>query len=344
MSVDFFEMYWADLSRVGGSTTRILGELYQVLLHVGSIGKHAASASVGSHASPMGRVFQWTTAAASLVLAGPIAIFNLYLLVSAALVLASLVPNRTHLGLAVGIIAIGGLVAVVSELLRSAADRPYRIGLAVLSVIAAAGATGYALYLGRFPVAPRLFAAEVLMLAVAGVGFLLNAYRKRRPNSEWASIPGGILVLWVGVTAIANATASGDPRFPVLVVPGLRIAEALFIVLHVSWVSFIVLFWASLATGSGFWRSTDQSRREAAKRAVWTSRIALVIPAAAFLLITIALWSALNLSFEGRFPDAYAVSGSPRHWGCCRTSPRDRPSSRECWSRASGRHSCPRRC
>jgi len=154
-----------------------------------------------------------------------------------------------------------------------------------------------------------MFAAEVLMLAVAGVGLLLNAYRRRRPNSEWVSIPGGFLVLWVGVAAIANVTGAGDPRWPVLAVPGLRIAEALFIVLHWSWVLFLVVFWLSLATGATFWRGVaDPAKREAAKRAVWTARITLVIPAAAFLLITIALWSGLNLSFEGRFNEPYQVS------------------------------------
>ena len=309
VSVDLFEVYWADLSRVGSTATRILGELYQVLLHLGSIGKHAASASVGADARFMGRAFRWSTAAASLFLAGPIAIFNAYFLVSAALVLASLVAVSLHLGLAIGIAAAYGLVAVLVALLRSAPGRPDLIGVAALGVTAAAAATGYALCQEPFPVAPRMFAAEVLMLASAGVGLLLNAYRKRRPKSEWVSIPGAILVLWVGVAAIANATASGDPRFPVLAVPGLRIAEALYFVLHYSWVIFIVLFWMSLGTGARFWRGiADPVRREAAKRAVWTARITLVIPAAGFLLITIALWSGLNLSFKGQFPEPYRVS------------------------------------
>src|SRR5205814_1030303 len=114
-----------------------------------------------------GRAFRWTTAAASLILAGPIAIFNAYFLVSAALVLASLVPVKMHLGLAMGIAAVFALAAVVSELLRSAPERPYRIGIATLGVTAAAGATAYAVARGRFPIAPRMFAAEVLMLAVA---------------------------------------------------------------------------------------------------------------------------------------------------------------------------------
>ena len=308
-NVDVFEMYWADLSRVGGTATRILGELYQVLLHVGSIGKHAASASVGTHAGLAGRAFRWTTAAASLVLASPIAIFNAFFLVSAVLVLASIIPTSAHLGLSVGIAAAFALVVVVSELLRSSAHRPYRIGLAILGVIAAAGAAGYAMFLGRFPIATRMLGAEVLILAAGGVGLMLNAYRRRRPKSEWVSIPGGLLVLWVGVVAIANASSSGDPRFPALVVPGMRIAEALFIVLHFAWILFLVLFWASLAAGAGFWRGiADPARREAAKRAVWTARITLVIPAAAFLLITIALWSGLSLSFEGRFTEPYRVS------------------------------------
>ena len=316
VSVDFFEMYWADLSRVGGTTTRILGELYQVLLHVGSIGKHAASASVGAHPGVAGKAFRWTTTAASLMLAIPIAIFNAYFLVSAALVLASLIPISAHLGLAMGIAATFALVAAVSELLRSSPHRPYRIGIAALGVTAAAGAAAYAMSRGQFPIAPRMLGAEVLMLAVGGVGLLLNAYRRRRPKSEWASIPGGLLVLWVGVSAIANASSSGDPRFPVLVVPGMRIAEALFIVLHFSWVLFLVLFWGSLAAGAGFWRGiADPARREAAKRAVWTARITLVIPAAAFLLITIALWSGLTLSFEGKFTEPYRVSPMTEWFG-----------------------------
>jgi hypothetical protein len=313
VDVDLYEMYWADLSRVGSSAWRILGELYQVLLHVGSLGKHAASASVGLHPGKAARTFRWTTAGASWALAGPIAILNVYFVVAAALVLTSLVPQGAHAAIAIGIVAVAVLGGAAVALLRSSRTLvPYRIGGLVVAVLVAAGAALSGLPAGWVSGgAPGLLGLEVLLLALGAVGLVLRAYNRHRPGSYWVSLPGGLIVLLAGVAAIVVAGGSeADPsRFTQFVVPGFRIAEALYVVLFASWAVFLALFAVSLVAGGLYRRGiSDARRQEAAARAVWTARITLVIPAAMFLLLTIALWSGLNLSLEGQFDGPYRVT------------------------------------
>jgi hypothetical protein len=65
--VHIFEMYWADLSRLGTAWIAILGELYQLLLHAGSVARitaelQAKSAQARKVRNPLLfllRVFQW---------------------------------------------------------------------------------------------------------------------------------------------------------------------------------------------------------------------------------------------------------------------------------------------
>lgn len=316
VKVDLFEMYWADLSRVGVSAFRILGELYQVLLHVGSLGKHAAVASVEDYETFAAQGFKATTAAASWWLAGPIAIFNAWFLVAAALVLSSLIPAGAHLGVALAVLVIAAFAAISVVLLQSAGTTlAYKLGVAVLVIL------GGAALLARASVgdAPSLnptgmLAAVMLIVGLVGVALVLRAYNRRRPGSRWIAIPGGVLVAVVGLLAFsAERQAGARDEFSLLVIPGFRITEALYIVLRYSWVVFLVVFLASLVMGGLYRRGiTDAVERAAASRAIWTARIALVIPAAAFLIVTIALWSGLDVSLQGQFSRPYQVSSWTR--------------------------------
>ncbi|MGA2259569.1 MAG: hypothetical protein ABSG53_33250 [Thermoguttaceae bacterium] len=88
--VHFYEMYWADLSRLRGGLMRILGELYQLFFHLSSLGRNTAALippehrDNGSYGSWM-MFFRVITLTAR-ILTLPIPILNLFIL------LAVLVP------------------------------------------------------------------------------------------------------------------------------------------------------------------------------------------------------------------------------------------------------------
>lgn len=301
IGVDVYEMYWADLSRLGTTTLRMLGELYQLVLHAGSLAKHAASASTAGNRSLPARLFRDATALASWTLAGPIAVLNAYFLVSAALVLSSLVPASWHLFLSIAVVTVATIVAIGAALLRSAQVRlAYRLGAALVPA-AVASALIYLAYSGRLEVnfePVRLFGAEVLLGSLAGTSLLLSAYRRRRPHIEWIAIPGGILVLIVAAVALGGVPETA------LAHTGFRVTEALYLVLRYWWVAFLLLLWVSMASGAVYWRRADAARHAPARRAVRTARIMLVLPALAFLLVTVALWSAINVSLDEPFKQA----------------------------------------
>jgi hypothetical protein len=294
IDVDLFEMYWADLSRAGSSAWRILGELYQVLLHVGSLAKHAASASAAGDDRLSSRAYRATTALASFVLAGPIAILNLLFLVAAALVLASMLPAEWYPPMSIGVLAIGAMAVMAVALLRTAGrGLALRIGLGVLAI----GAISLVAYFREFN-ATRLLALEVLGLSLAGCWRLLWAYRRRRPGSLWVSAAGLVLVGGRGAAAVNRGCSQPEEWFQCIAAPGFRITEDLFLVLHLCWIGFLLAFILSIASGAMHWRGLSGERRERARRAAWTARVGLAIPAVSFLLLTVALWSGLFLSLD----------------------------------------------
>ena len=117
-SVHIYEMYWADLSRLGNSFRRIFGEFYQLLFHVSSLGRHTvdearddAKVAMDEARRARGKPLGWQAAnvpafhgkwkwlaraqrAAGHVLTLPVPILNLYLLAVAATLAVSWVPAR----------------------------------------------------------------------------------------------------------------------------------------------------------------------------------------------------------------------------------------------------------
>jgi hypothetical protein len=89
-AVDIYEMYWADLSRLGAGAWRILSELYQLIFHLGSLARHTVDlARAQSNPSRLLGCLSRTCAASEYALVGPIAMFNLALLLLLLLLAAS---------------------------------------------------------------------------------------------------------------------------------------------------------------------------------------------------------------------------------------------------------------
>jgi hypothetical protein len=298
IDVDVYEMYWADLSRLGTSWWRILGEFYQLLLHIGSLAKHTARASALGDERWVARVFDRSVALASWILAAPIAILNLQMLVGAGLILASLLPAPAQLVVSLVVATLSVIVAIGFILMRWS-KAPFASRMAGLLI--PAGMTATAVYFlreeslaARFNY-ERLLGIEVMVLGLLATSLLLNAYRRHRPGSGWVGVLSGGVVLASGVWALSERTP------PVLVITGVKIIESLFLLLHLSWGAFLVVLWTSMVAGWVYGRTADAARQERAGRAVTTARVALVVPAGAFIVVTVSLWGAINVAVHGTF-------------------------------------------
>jgi hypothetical protein len=102
--VHIYEMYWADLSRLGTGFIRIFGEFYQLLFHLGSLGRQSvdlmrAEHQVLSSDQKFGDLFNiWAWYGASQALAGRmlslfLPILNLCLLIAALMSLPGNIPR-----------------------------------------------------------------------------------------------------------------------------------------------------------------------------------------------------------------------------------------------------------
>ncbi len=111
--IDIFEMYWADLSRLGTGIVQVFGELYQLLLHVSSLGRKTidlARLEPGNEDRRSWTVFAWLQRGAIRTVTLPIPILNLYLLAAVLIAVLATLPSWLIPLVVVG--CLGGLLAI----------------------------------------------------------------------------------------------------------------------------------------------------------------------------------------------------------------------------------------
>ena len=193
-----YEMYWADLSRLGTGFSSIFSEVYQLLFHLTSVGINNISAAAvplrgddqGKWAFRRWTWLRWLYIAASGIFAWPIAILNLFLAaflppIIGISLLHAYVPPATSLPLVLALyaaVAGAALAAIMLQFRRRLEFREF--AAAFLLPIVAAGAVWW--YLGGFVTEEHIeFALGILLLFGANIpiGFALQAYDRRRPGS-----------------------------------------------------------------------------------------------------------------------------------------------------------------
>jgi hypothetical protein len=314
-----YDMFWSDLSGVGKGASRIFGELYQLLFHLGSVGVNNVKAAatffqakgtdppLAQQADAAWRRFSSAQVGAASMLSWPLPILNLIIL-----------------AFALGLFA--------AALLRKLSVTEEIITTFLILFAGIAGAWGYSRmrsgnighFSSRLPVLAFLFSSAILAGAVAwfttdlpdawpgrewieGIGTalalgaaffavwaILGSYNKLRPGTRTA-------FAYTIAAAVAGALASA-PRFTpwpshfVAMVMMLRLIEVAFWLLLIAW----ILFWCALAWAfvAGYLARKATARAnpdevDRAKRTIWTARLTLALPATIFLLLTVAAWAGL---------------------------------------------------
>jgi hypothetical protein len=289
--VDVVELYWADLSRAGKGLLRFLGEMYQLLLHLPSLGRHAIDAEVLRH--PQDRQLRrfhvlqaWSIRLLTLV----IVILNLLMLTSAALVASSAVPHDWAVRAAVVAAALAAATAVSFRGLRG---RAWRSTLVVLAAASAGAALAWTALRGWGWAS--VLAVEAWVLIACLVLTLSRSYEHLRPGAFWWTRTG-LVVLGTTTAALAAANVEGG-NLPLL---GLQLVTTLFVVLRVAWFALFLLSTVQFLLGLALAR-----RRKEALGSFWTARSSLAIGTVAFLVANLSLWAAAARSVAPVLPPAY---------------------------------------
>ncbi len=312
--VDVYEMYWADLSRLGGDPLRFFSALYQVVLHLSELGRRALEDALTDFRNDAGwkRTLSFHETSVR-VLALPIPILNLILLLTVLGAVVARVAGGSIGGPAAATGAIGSApgvrVAAVAMMIiiftglaywyvapprLRLGERPIVRGwwtVAPVSMFAGA-ALGYVL-VSSTQRADILLIAEWWLLAYFIMSFVLGKYERVRPG---ASSTGRLLFIfsaamfaWTLVTAL-NTSYAVDRAVEYAT---LWTVQLIFQLLALVWGMLIVCGVTACLLGASAVRRMSGAVRARAKAAFRTSRLALAISASAMLGIIVVVWSGI---------------------------------------------------
>lgn len=314
--VHLYEMFWADLSRLGHRHIGVLFDLYQLLFFVVRIGRKNLDSALNTIEHAVGRRVSWRIARgcqnlAEHLLALWVPVLNLTLLALASVLLAQLLPEA-GVSLPLWLIAALGLglgVAIVSyrgreKLMRRATLWP----LLLLPALVTALATGLLLRtrLPAWSLRPPAAAALAWLGAAVLILLLMSAYERRRSGAKWVTRIA--LTLMAAIYLPRLIAASGWRE---VFQAALGAAERFTFALNIVWPLFILL---TLATVAAVMIAARLSAREPAlasrakrlRRAAGTTGVTLILPGLFVLLLNVALWQALvyvakvtNVEFAG---------------------------------------------
>src|SRR5215475_3985180 len=181
LDVHVYELFWADLSRLGGTAFAIFGELYQILFHVANLGSHAISAaSIGDRLPGPWDWWIRLQRAAAWVLAGPVAMLNLAFIWTALVMLTAALPLGLHLPVAIGVAA----VSLAWVAIRVFPQRP-ALGLLVWMLgVVGTGLGAWAIWSPTKRLSMWL-ALEAVAVGVAAIGHLTARYARGQPELRW---------------------------------------------------------------------------------------------------------------------------------------------------------------
>ena len=283
--VHLYEMYWADLSRLGRGFFQVFSEFYQILFHLSALGRHTLDMAALEHREK----FKWRCYAslhgwAGRILSIPIPLLNLFLLVAALLTLVGNIPDFYSSYVASVILSLLGIF-LLGQYVFWNNTKKLRLPLLVLPGIVAL-AIIISSWFKEFSY--KLLAFEWLVVLAILVRMLIHQYSLRRPGADKVAIVLGLplagFTLWDLIFKVENSPVG------ILKVSFKRIEEIYFL-LVVSWILFFCLYFVVVIWGLFAQWGLTVREKERAKRASWTASVSMWIPSVSFISVTITLWA-----------------------------------------------------
>jgi hypothetical protein len=321
LAVDIYEMYWADLSRLGTGFVRIFGEFYQLLFHLISLGRQSVDyASLEQHHhKSLWKFYRDTQTIAGRLLSLPLPLLNLYLLMAALLSLPGMLPPEIVSVLLLGSSAIAIFFFTGWACLHYNLPRwqgwliiPLIVGLVTFIGIKfgytqLANADPIWLTTGYYFLA---IAWEVVLALIITIALILP-YDRHRPGvisvAAIAGVGSALVALYALLTTPKNLSIHEQ-----LAWASFRTIEGLYVAVFSFWTLFILCYFVSVILGgivtllvwqqAGYrWKSPSVSR---VLRSTWMARLTLALPALLFSLLTLSLWTAFSSATGSLLPQS----------------------------------------
>jgi hypothetical protein len=313
--VHLYEMYWADLSRVGSAILRVVVDFYQLLAYLCGVGRKTLYFAQAE--SLHNKQWDWLRRSqliAECMLTLAIPVVNLCLLALAAIVLPfQLTQHHSATGLAASSITVAIVCSGIIYCKRQSISPnswPWMLLIPVFCAVVA-------LMCGKCAEKtepPHTYAfysvlAFGLWLILAGlVLWAMKSYNARRTGALLTGIIVTVLtsVIYAIELWLYASSSQAKPIFgPRILAAASETAGWLCIFLVVCWVVFI--FFAMLTSIFGFLIRTpspanggNQPGRDksAIRRAIWTANLTLIFPGALTLVFNLGIWQALSIALR----------------------------------------------
>jgi len=291
--VDIFELYWADLSRVGEGGLRALSALYQLFFGIGTLAPDVVDQillSVGGGRA--WRLLQRMHAWLAWLMKCPVALVQLSILLLALFGAATLVPLDWQEQFVPMLFAIGAILLSALALLTwlrgtYPARRRTRLMLLLAAAVACAAAAVASSDGTRLIV--MYFAANALVIAVLGA-WLIESYSR---VTHGVRVFGHLLIS----ATVIGLCLDGYALLPHvatqsewMLTAALNMGEWLLAAMLLVWAVYVTLQALVLALGLWLGRGVDHNVRKSLE----TSSLAVVASTALFAVLGVVLCSVIN--------------------------------------------------
>jgi hypothetical protein len=307
VDVHIYDMQWADLSGGSNSFVRFFMSLYQLILHLASLGRIAVDHAALEHTGE----FDWLLLSRTHTYA--VRVFTLFvvnLLVILPVVAFSPLPllllgtidpasgeaiTAMAIAAALFFILVVGAVVLLSQRWKppfgSRGWWPWIFLAAIFSI-----AISVIVFLHIPASVPAILTAEWWLGAALVVLYVFKKYQEVRPG---AILTGGIELLLVAGGFIACLACRGGAAALDLRTAAFWMIQYIFLAVRIAWMLFIALM-VICALIEGICRLRlrlaripDPGKKSRARAALRTGRFAVALPASLFLLLAIFLWSGI---------------------------------------------------
>jgi hypothetical protein len=292
-SVDVFEMYWADLSRLGAGGVQALSSMYQMFFHLGTLAADVVDqVALSTKGGAPWRLLQRFHAWLAWLMKGPTALSQLGLLLMVGFGAAALVARELQGQLLAAGFGLGSIVlTALAWLAWLRATGPARwaklaalLAAALVSLATALFALATEVWLARL-----YFAASALAMALLG-WYLVERYARL---TEGVRLPGRLVVLAsVGALVVEGGRflTQATTQVEWMLVPALHVAEWLLAGVLLSFAVFVAVQIAAIVLGLWLGRGRDG----AVRASLHSARLFLIGSSGLFAVLSLVLWSVVS--------------------------------------------------
>ena len=293
-AVDVYEMYWADLSRLGAGGLRALSSLYQLFFHLSTLAADLVDqVSLSMNGGTAWRLLQRLQAWIAWLMRGPTAVLQLAMLLMVAFGAAALVAPEVRGQL---LAAAFGLASIVLTALTALAwlrgtPGPARWAKLLCLAAAAVGCMAAAVFALRAENwVPRMyFGASALAITLLGL-YLIERYsgvaQGVRRLGHLTVVVTVIALCVDGKALLPNVTTQREW----MLTAAFNVGEWLFAGVLLVWAVFVAVQIVALLLGLWLGRACDQ----AVRASLHTSRLALIGSSGLFAVLSLVLWSVVS--------------------------------------------------